>query len=92
MVCNALKNYPKKRKCLECGKEFMANSGKHKYCHNPCISPKMRFNSIKYKYILGTRSVFAKTKKDFPELAQKLRNEMMAEEGDEFTEMVLDGI
>ena len=86
------KEYPKIRKCKECGREFYAKSPPHKYCHNPCISPKTRYNVIKYKYILGMRSAYSKYKEFNPEGAKRIKDEMIKEEGKTFTEMALDGM
>lgn len=83
---------PKLRICKECGNIFLPNSANHFWCHNPCVSPILRYKTIKYWTIVGIRSIYSKTKKDFPELANKIKYDMMAEEGEEFTEMVLNGI
>lgn len=82
----------KTRICECCGKEFIANSPPHRYCHNPCLSPKTYFRVVKYKHIIGVRSAFLKCKERNPELARHLKEKMREEEGEEFTEMALDGL
>jgi hypothetical protein len=82
----------KVRKCRECGKEFIANSPGHWWCHNPCVSPNRRFYISRYYHIVGIRYLYEKMKKRNPALAKKVKEEMVEEEGEEFTEMVLDGM
>lgn len=83
---------PIKRKCVTCGKDFVAKSPAHKYCHNPCLSKSEYEHMANYFQVKYIRFLYAKFKKDFPLKAEKLKKEMLEKEGKEFTEIALDGI
>ena len=83
--------YPKIKNCEECGKEFLTTSGRSKFCHNPCIGYAQRLKINQYKNIIGIRSAFYTCKRRNPELAEKLRQEMIREEGEEFVKYALGG-
>ena len=76
-----------KKNCIDCNVEFEANYKHTKRCKE-CkdIKQQIYFN---IKYLRGT---YAKIKDTNPTLAKALKEEMKILDGDEFTEMALDGI
>ena len=82
------------RICDVCGKTFIPTSYKQKYCYNPCEYRygKGKDNALNYHYIKTIRCEFYRRIKDNPSKALQLEKDMIDEEGQEFTDMVLGDI
>lgn len=85
------------RICEKCGKKFMGRCSR-KYCNDPC---KTEFTSDRAKglefvimrgEVAKTRNEFKQLVKDNPIAAEKLYNQLIEEEGEEFKNLALDGI
>jgi len=85
----------KPKNCVVCGKKFKPKRERQKYCHDPCnceYHGPGKFNTLRYFYIKTIRSEFARRIKDNPGKALQIVSDMIEEEGQEFKDMVLDGI
>jgi len=90
-----LKNRNQTKTCIVCGKKFKPKNHRQIYCHNPCTSEyhgKARDNALRYLFIKVTRHEFLRRMKDNPSKALQIVNDMIEEEGQEFKDMVLDGM
>ena len=86
-----------KKKCVICGKTFLAMDIRNKYCNNPCSNRYIdgsyaQQKSLRYHYINTIRSMFWHMLKSNPQEALELEMQMEKEEGKEFKDMVLGGI
>ena len=89
------------RTCIKCGKIFIHTGSQQYYCYDPCkpetpLSNKRLEKYINYKEkyysIASIRKMFSRLMVDNPVKARQLRNEMIDEEGLEFSQLAIGDI
>lgn len=74
--------------CPNCGKKFLSSDTKQIYCHNPCLCMYDRESNVRFCVVRILRSDITRLIKSNPDAVLKLRQDMIREEGQKYTDMI----